>query len=73
MGGACGMYRGKDVHTELRWGNQKLRNHMEDLGTDGRILSKVALRSLGWEGMGWMNLAECRDKWQAVVNAVVHL
>jgi hypothetical protein len=62
----------KDVHTELRCGNQKLRDHLKDLDTDGRIISKVVLRRLGREGMGWMNLAECRDEWQGLVNAVVH-
>jgi hypothetical protein len=31
------------------------------------------LRELGWEGAGWMNLAQDRDQWRDVVNTVVNL
>jgi hypothetical protein len=25
-------------------------------------------KTVGWEGMGWIHLAQVRDKWQAFVN-----
>jgi hypothetical protein len=33
---------------------------------------KMDLREVGW-GMGWINLARDRDKWRALVNAVMNL
>jgi hypothetical protein len=30
-------------------------------------------REIGWEGVGWMHLAEDRDQWQALVNMVMNL
>jgi hypothetical protein len=34
---------------------------------------KINLREVGWEGMDWIDLAEDRDMWRAVVNAVINL
>jgi hypothetical protein len=34
---------------------------------------KMDLREIGWEGVGWLHLAEARDRWRAVVNAVMNL
>jgi hypothetical protein len=31
------------------------------------------LREIGWGGVEWIHLAQARDHWQAVVNAVMHL
>jgi hypothetical protein len=29
-------------------------------------------QDVGWEGMDWIELAEDRDRWRAVVNAVMN-
>jgi hypothetical protein len=34
---------------------------------------KMHLREVGWGGMDWINLAQDRDRWQALVNAVMNL
>jgi hypothetical protein len=34
---------------------------------------KMDLREIGWPGMDWINLAQDRDQWRALVNAVMNL
>jgi hypothetical protein len=34
---------------------------------------KMALRETGWDGMDWMELAQDRDQWRALVNTVMNL
>jgi hypothetical protein len=31
---------------------------------------KMDLREIGWGGMDWINLAQVRDQWRALVNMV---
>jgi hypothetical protein len=38
-------------------GNQKGRDHMEDLGVDGKII----LERIGWEGVDWIHVSQDRD------------
>jgi hypothetical protein len=33
---------------------------------------KIDLRDIGWGG-GWIHLAQDRDRWRAIVNAVMNL
>jgi hypothetical protein len=34
---------------------------------------KMILREVGWGNMDWINLAQDRDRWRALVNAVMNL
>jgi hypothetical protein len=34
---------------------------------------KIDLREIGWDGMGWIYLAQDKDWWKAVVNTVMNL
>jgi hypothetical protein len=34
---------------------------------------KMDLREIGWDGGDWIDLAQGRDQWRALVNAVMNL
>jgi hypothetical protein len=34
---------------------------------------KTELREIGWGGMDWIDLAQDRDQWRALVNTVMNL
>jgi hypothetical protein len=47
-------------------------NHLENAGVDGRIIIKLIFEK--WVGgINWIDLAQDRDRWRAVVNAVMNL
>jgi hypothetical protein len=33
---------------------------------------KMDLREIGWDGMDWIDLAQDRDQWKALVNTVMN-
>jgi hypothetical protein len=62
----------REVHTGYWWGDLKEGDHLGDRGIDGKIILKRIFRT--WDGdMYWIELAEDRDRWRALVNAVMNL
>jgi hypothetical protein len=53
--------------------NLKRRDHLEELGLDGRIILKWMFREICCEGVDWMRMVQDRQKWRAVVNAVMEI
>jgi hypothetical protein len=47
------------------------KNHLENLGVDGRTL--MVFKFIGWKGLGWSDVVQNRDWWRALVNAVMNL
>jgi hypothetical protein len=44
------------------------------MGTDGRVdIIRMDIREIGWEGVDWLNLAQDRDQWRALVNTALKL
>jgi hypothetical protein len=34
---------------------------------------KMDLKEIGWDGMDWIDMAQDRDQWRALVNTVMNL
>jgi hypothetical protein len=34
---------------------------------------KIDLRDIGWDGMDWIDVAQDRDQWRALMNTVMNL
>ena len=45
---------------------------MEDPGADGRIILRWIFKKLN-AGMDWIDMAQDRDRWRALVNQVMNL
>jgi hypothetical protein len=73
MGGACSTYGGKrGVYTGFWWGDPREGDQLGDPSIDGRIILKRIFKK--WDGgMDWIELAQDRDRWRAVVNVVMNL
>jgi hypothetical protein len=53
-------------------GKPQERDHLEDPGEDGWITLKCIFKM--WDGaVDWIHLAQDRDRWWALVNAVMNL
>jgi hypothetical protein len=66
MGERRGAYRALVGKPEGRRPQGRPRRRWEDN-------IKMDLREVGWGGMDWINLAQGRDRWRALVNAVMNL
>ena len=59
------------MRTRFWWGNLKLRENFEDLGTDGKIILKWIFKKRN-VGTDWINLTQKRDRWRNVLNGVMN-
>jgi hypothetical protein len=60
-----------EVHTGFWWGDLREGDHLEDPGIDERIILKWISKK--WDGgMDWIGMAQDRDRWRAVVSAVMN-
>jgi hypothetical protein len=60
---ACGILMGKpDGKRPLGWPRRRWVDNI-----------KKNIREIGWDGMDWIDLAEDREQWRALVNTVMNL
>jgi hypothetical protein len=52
------VWRRGEVYTGFRWGSLSERDHLEDPGVEGRIISRRIFRK--WNDMYWIDL--CHDR-----------
>jgi len=64
MGERRGVYR-------VWWGNLREKDHLEDTGLYGRIILRWIVRKCV-VGMDWISMAYDRNRWRALVNAVIN-
>jgi hypothetical protein len=58
--------------TRFCWESLKERDHFEDPGVDGKMGPEFILGSFSG-GVGWIQPAKDKARWQALVNAVMNL
>jgi hypothetical protein len=51
-------------------GKPEGKNHLEDQGIDG---IRMDLREIGWGSVEWIQLAQDKERWRALVNTVMNL
>jgi hypothetical protein len=61
----------REVHTGFWWGDPREGDHLGDPGIDGRIILRQIFRKW-YGGINWIELAQDRDRWRALVNAVMN-
>jgi hypothetical protein len=55
------------MHIGYRWERQRERDHWKDQGVG------MDLKEIRWDSIDWIDLAEDRDQWRALVNTVKNL
>jgi hypothetical protein len=61
----------EEVHTEFWGGNLNDRDHLHELGVDGRITLNGPSRNRT-EGVNYIDLDQDRYRWRAFVNTVMN-
>ena len=59
--------------TGVGWGNLRERDHLERPKRRWEDNNKINLQKVGGGVMDWIELAQDRDRWRALVNAVMNL
>ena len=73
MGGTCSTYgESRSVYTVLV-GKPEGKRPLEGPRRTWEYNIKMDLKKLGSEGMDWIEMVKDRDRWRALVNAVMNL
>jgi hypothetical protein len=73
MGRACSTYGEREVHTGNWVGRPEGRRPCQTPRRRWEDNIKMDLQAVGWGSMDWIELAQDRDRWRALVNAVMNL
>jgi len=73
MGGACSAYGGEERRIQGLVGKPEGKRPLGRSRRRWEDNIKMDLQEVGWWGMDWIDLAQDRDRWQALANAVMNL
>jgi hypothetical protein len=73
MGRTCGTYGGRRGAYRALVGKPEGRSPLGRPRRRWEDNIKMDLREVGWGDMDWINLAQDRDRWRDLVNAVMNL
>ena len=73
MGGACGVYGEGGGVQRVLVGKPEGKRPSGRSSVDGRIMLKWIFMKVGGGSGDWMELAQDRDRWRALVNKVRNL
>jgi len=62
-----------ELCTGFLWGGLRERDQLEDLDVNERIILRWIFRKWDGGGIDWIDLAQDRDRWRALVNAAMNL
>jgi hypothetical protein len=71
MGGECGMYGGEGRCLQVFVGRPEETRSLGRPRRRGKSKNKTDLQEVGYVDMGWINLAQDKESWWALVNAVM--
>jgi len=69
---ACDRHCGRRSAYRILMVNLKERDQLGNLDVDGNLILKLIFKNLGG-AKEWIDLAQDKDKWRALVNAVMNL
>jgi hypothetical protein len=72
-GRACGTYGAQKRCIQVLVGGPDVKRPLGSLRCRWEDNIKIYFREVGWGGMDWSELAQDRDKWRTLVNAVMNL
>jgi hypothetical protein len=73
MGGACSTNEEKRNAYRILVGKQEGKRQLGRPRRRWVDNIKIDLREIGWDGMDWIDLAQDRNQWRALVNTVMKL
>jgi len=73
MGGACSAFRGGEKRVQGFGGETGGKRPVERPRRRWEDNIKMDLQEVGCGGMEWIELAQGRDRWRTLVNAVMNL
>jgi hypothetical protein len=73
MGRTCGTNEERRGAYGILVGKPEGRNRLKGPNIDGRIILERIFERSEWGGIDWIDLSQDRDRWRALVNAVMNL
>ena len=67
------MWETGEVYRGCWWGNLRKRDHLGDPNVDGWIILRWIFQEVGCGSMDWIDLAQDRGRWRALVSTVMNL